>query len=56
MAAAVPENIRAKMVQNIALKRFGTPENVADLVLFLASDRAQYITGAEIEVDGKIVL
>jgi 3-oxoacyl-[acyl-carrier protein] reductase len=35
-----------------ALKRIGKPENIADVVAFLASDRARWITGASIPVDG----
>ncbi len=38
----------------IPLKRFGTPEEVADLVLFLSSERSSYITGTVIPVDGGI--
>ena len=35
-----------------ALKRIGQPSDVADVVVFLASDRARWITGASIPVDG----
>jgi NAD(P)-dependent dehydrogenase (short-subunit alcohol dehydrogenase family) len=35
-----------------ALKRIGKPEDVADVVSFLASDKARWITGASIPVDG----
>jgi len=38
----------------ISLRRFGTPEDVSDLVAFLASDRASYITGQVISIDGGI--
>ncbi len=38
----------------ISLKRFGEPEDVSDLVAFLASDRASYITGQVIGIDGGI--
>ena len=35
-----------------ALKRIGNPEDVADVVAFLASDKARWITGASVPVDG----
>jgi NAD(P)-dependent dehydrogenase (short-subunit alcohol dehydrogenase family) len=40
------------VLQNLALKRFGKPEEVADLAVFLASEEASYITGQFIAVDG----
>ena len=36
----------------VPLKRFGTPEDIAKLVVFLASDDASYITGGEYNIDG----
>lgn len=41
-----------RIASKIPLKRFGTPEEVANTVLFLASDESSYITGTEILVDG----
>jgi 3-oxoacyl-[acyl-carrier protein] reductase len=46
------EALRAEVAQRQPLGRLGRPEDVADLVLFLASERAGFITGASITVDG----
>jgi NAD(P)-dependent dehydrogenase (short-subunit alcohol dehydrogenase family) len=48
---ADPE-IRATMLRQVPMGRAGRPEEVANAVLFLASDEASYITGAELYVDG----
>ncbi len=48
---ADPE-VRAKMLRQVPMGRAGRPEEVANAVLFLASDEASYITGAELYVDG----
>jgi 3-oxoacyl-[acyl-carrier protein] reductase len=52
MAATIPENVRAEMLKNIPLNRFGTPAEVANLCLFLCSPLASYITGQIIEING----
>ena len=44
--------MRAFIDANIPMGRFGTPEEIADVVTFLCSDRASWITGACINVDG----
>ena len=49
---AVPEEDRAKRFGDMPLGRFGRPEEVANAVLFLASDEASFITGSELVVDG----
>ena len=41
---------------DIPLKRIGTPEEVADVIVFLASDSSRYITGANIDVNGGIYM
>jgi 3-oxoacyl-[acyl-carrier protein] reductase len=47
-----PEGMRAFVEQNIPMGRFGTPEEVASVVVFLCSERASWVTGACLNVDG----
>jgi 3-oxoacyl-[acyl-carrier protein] reductase len=51
----LPPEVKEGIVKYVALGRFGTCEEVADAVAFLASDRASYITGQTLAVDGGIV-
>ena len=52
MTRNLPENIRNKYVEGIPIGRFGTPEDVAKVIAFLASDDASYITGEVVRVNG----
>ena len=52
MTAALSEDIRERYKEQIPLGRFGSPEEVANVVLFLCSDLASYITGETIHVNG----
>jgi 3-oxoacyl-[acyl-carrier protein] reductase len=53
---ALSEQLRAAILENIPLGRLGRPQDVADMVCFLASDHAAYITGQTITVDGGLVM
>ena len=56
MTAVLPEEVKTKMEADIPLGRVGTPEDIAETVLFLVSDNASYITGQVINVDGGMVM
>lgn len=56
MTASLSEKVKEEASKNIPLKRLGDPEDVANLVGFLASDAANYITGQVINVDGGMVM
>ncbi len=52
MYKAVPEEVKQKKLATIPLRRYGTPEEAANLLAFLASDEASYITAQTIVIDG----
>lgn len=52
MVAALPPEMVARISSTIPLGRVGTPEEIADAFLYLASDMASYVTGAILSVDG----
>ncbi|MBU0769325.1 MAG: 3-oxoacyl-ACP reductase FabG [Proteobacteria bacterium] len=52
MIAAVPRQIKRQNMERILLKRFGSPAEVAQVALFLASEQASYVVGQSIVVDG----
>ena len=52
MAATIPESVREEMLKNVPLGRFGTTEEVANVILFLCSPLSSYVTGQTIEING----
>lgn len=56
MTAAMTPEARAGLAGQIPLERLGTPQDIAGVVTFLASDQAAYITGQTIVVDGGMVM
>lgn len=56
MVKAMPEEVLSKMASKVPLQSLGTPEDIANIYAFLASDQARYISGTTISVDGGITL
>ncbi len=56
MLGRVPDKIRERLIAQIPMRRFGRPEEVAQAVLFLASEKASYITGHVLNVNGGMYL
>ncbi len=56
MTAVLSDNIKSHATENIPMKRFGEPEEIAATVAFLASNGASYITGETIHVNGGIYM
>ncbi|KAK2576735.1 hypothetical protein KPH14_005388 [Odynerus spinipes] len=52
MTAMVPDNIKSMFIKRIPFERMGKPNEVAEVVAFLASSRSSYVNGASIEVTG----
>jgi 3-oxoacyl-[acyl-carrier protein] reductase len=55
MTAGLPEQVKSGMLQQIALKRFGEPADIAGAVAFLLSPEAAYITGQTLVIDGGMI-
>lgn len=49
------EEFLARAVEDVPVRRIGTPEEFANVVVFLASERASYVTGVTVQVDGGLV-
>ncbi|MFP4660946.1 MAG: 3-oxoacyl-[acyl-carrier-protein] reductase [Halanaerobiales bacterium] len=56
MTDVLSEEVSEKMMSQIPMKEYGSPDDVANAVLFLVSDMAKYITGQVINVDGGMVM
>jgi len=56
MTRSLPEKVQAEFLHRIPLGRMGTPDDVAEAVLFLASDASRYITGQVINVNGGLYM
>jgi len=55
MVRSIPGTLVEEMVKKVPLRRMGTPEEVANVYVFLASDEASYVNGTVISVDGGVV-
>lgn len=56
MTLALKEDIRDSLVKNIPMGRLGTVQDIANIVIFLASEKSNYITGQVINVDGGMIM
>jgi 3-oxoacyl-[acyl-carrier protein] reductase len=56
MTDILKDDVKESMLSSIPMKKFGTPEDIANLVIFLCSDMSTYITGQVIHVDGGMVM
>ena len=56
MTDVIHEDIKKATLQNIPMGKFGEAEDVANVILFLASEKAKYITGQVIQVDGGMAM
>ena len=56
MTSGLSDRTRERALDSIPLGRFGTADEVADLIDYLVSERARYVTGAVFQIDGGIRL
>jgi len=56
MVQAIPEKVKSRLLDQIPLKRFGRAEEVARAVVYLCSSDGDYITGAELSVNGGLLM
>ncbi|MBN3490192.1 3-oxoacyl-[acyl-carrier-protein] reductase [Acholeplasma equirhinis] len=56
MTKKLPDEVRQEMLKHIAMGSYGQPEDIANLVAFLASEDARYITGVVVDIDGGLTI
>jgi len=56
MVGAIPEKVQSRLLEQIPLKRFGRAEEVGRAVVYVVSDDGDYITGAEISINGGLFM
>lgn len=56
MTENLPDNVKQAMLDRIPMKRMGTPQDIANVVAFLASEESAYITGQTINVNGGMLM
>ena len=56
MIAHLTDTVKKNYLDRITLKKFGKPEDIGKMILFLSSDEASYITGQTFYIDGGISL
>ena len=56
MTSYLNENEKTEILKKIPLKKFGRPEDISKLAMFLISDEASYITGQTISIDGGLLM
>ena len=56
MTSKIPQPLRDEIHKTVAVRRFGTPDEIAHAVAYLAADEASYITGQVIVVDGGLAM
>ena len=56
MTSYIADNERNEILKQIPLNKFGSPKDISNLVMFLASDEASYITGQTISIDGGLLM
>ncbi len=56
MVGAIPEKVKSRLLEQIPLKRFGRAEEVGRAVVYVVSDDGDYITGAEISINGGLFM